>query len=57
MVINHFSNKTMEEKIHTYLQLLDYIYQSNEIEKERRESASNEKADSNIRQTINRQER
>ena len=51
------ANPTMEEKIHTYLQLLDYIYQSNEIEKERRESASNEKADSDIRQTINRQER
>ncbi len=53
MVINHYSNKTMEEKIHIYLQLLDEIYES---EKSRKESILNEEADSNIRETISRQE-
>ena len=54
MVINHYSGKTMEEKIHTYLQLVDYIYES---EKYRKEPAPNDEADSNIRKTVNRQER
>lgn len=57
MVINHYSSKTMEEKIHTYLQLVDFIYESNALEKSRKESVPNEEADSNIRKTINRQER
>lgn len=53
MVINHFSKKTMEEKIHIYLQLLDYIYEANELEKYRKEFVSGEEADSNICKTIN----
>ncbi len=57
MVINHYSNKTMEEKIHTYLQLVEYIYESNKYEKDRKESIPDEEADCNIRQTISRQER
>ncbi len=58
MVINHYSNKTMEEKIHTYLQLVEYIYESNKYEENRKELISNEEeANSNIRETINRQER
>ncbi len=56
MVINHYSNKTMEEKIHTYLQLVKYVYESNKYEKDRKETITNEEADSNIRQTVNRQE-
>ncbi len=52
MIINHYSSKTMEEKIHIYLQLLDEIYES---EKFRKESIPNEEeANSNIRETINR---
>ncbi len=57
MVINHYSNKTMEEKIHTYLQLVEYVYESNKYEKDRKELISNEEADSNIRETISRQKR
>lgn len=57
MVINHFSNKTMEEKIHTYLQLVDYVYESSKFEKYGKESIPNEEADSNIRETISGQER
>lgn len=56
MVINHYSSKTMEEKIHTYLQLVEYVYESNKYEKDRKELISNEEADSNIRETIGRQE-
>ncbi len=55
MVINHYSSKTMEEKIHTYLQLVEYIYESNKYEENRKELISNEEeANSNIRETINR---
>lgn len=57
MVINHYSNKTMEEKIHTYLQLVEYVYESNKYEENRKESIPNEEADCNIRETIGRQER
>ncbi len=57
MVINHYSNKTMEEKIHTYLQLVEYVYESNKYEENRKELISNEEADSNIRETISRQKR
>ncbi len=56
MVINHYSNKTMEEKIHTYLQLVKFVYESNKYEKDRKETITNEEADSNIRETVNRQE-
>ncbi len=54
MVINHYSNKTMEEKIHTYLQLVEYVYESNKYEQDRKETITNEEADSNIRQTVSR---
>ena len=54
MVINHFSNKTDEEKIHVYFKLLDYIYNSKTYQDNEKEQATNEEADSNICKAVNR---
>ena len=53
MVTHQYSQKSMEEQIHTYLRVLDYIYESSKYE----EDKDDEKEDSNICQTIIRQER
>lgn len=52
MVTNYYSQKTMEEQIHTYLRVLDYIYESSKYE----EDKADEKEDSNICETVIRQE-
>ena len=54
MVINHYSQKSLEEQIHTYLRVLDYIYESSKYEEE---DSTDEKENSNIRETVSRQER
>lgn len=55
MITNYYSTKTMEEQIHTYLRVLDYIYESSKYND--MEDKDNEKKDSDICKTVIRQER